>query len=124
MLAARSPGWRTLPPLDLKMPSNLREVSGLSLENMQHFRQRLDANQCNLFSFQGPHTQHRAHHSQTRVCARLIGLSYAQLRERREFGSRGNFGQLAGCVLSGDHDCRLLTGCAVTVEAMAYPICI
>ena len=51
------------------------------------------------------HTQHRAHHSQTRVCARLVWLSYAQLGERREFGRRGSFGEVACCVLSGDHVC-------------------
>ena len=62
-------------------------------------------------SFWKPHTQYRAHHSQTRVCARLIGLSYAQLRERREFGRRGGFGEVARCVLSGDHVCGVLGEC-------------
>jgi hypothetical protein len=33
MLAARFPGWRILPLLDLKMPSNLSEVSGSSLKS-------------------------------------------------------------------------------------------
>ena len=70
--------------------------------------------------FQGPHTQYRAHHSKTRVCARLIGLSYAQLRERREFGRRGGFGEVACCVLSGDHVCGVLSVCAVTVESIEY----
>lgn len=70
--------------------------------------------------FQGPHTQYRAHHSQTRVCARLIGLSYAQLRERREFGRGGGFGEVARCVLSGDHVCGMLSVCAVTVESIEY----
>ena len=70
--------------------------------------------------FQGPHTQYRAHHSQTRVCARLIGLSYAQLRQRREFGRGGGFGEVARCVPSGDHVCGMLSVCAVTVESIEY----
>jgi hypothetical protein len=75
------------------------------------------------FFFKGPRTQHRAHHSQTRVCARLIGLSYAQLGEGREFGRRGGFGEVACCVLSGDHVCGGIIECAGTVESIDDLIC-
>jgi hypothetical protein len=80
-------------------------------------------NAVSVRMFQASHTQHRAHHSQTRVCARLVGLSYAQLRERREFGRRGGFGEVACCVLSGDHVCGGLSGCADTVRVRGYLIC-
>lgn len=89
MLAGRFPAWRILLLLGLRMPSNLWwNVSGLFLEkSFGGVGMLIEA----IFS----HTQHRAHHSQTRVCARLIGLPYAQLGERREFGRRGGFDEVA-----------------------------
>jgi hypothetical protein len=57
-----------------------------------------------LCKLEDQHTQHCAHHTQTRVCIRLVGLSYAQLGERRQFGRSSGARELVCGVLAGDHD--------------------
>jgi hypothetical protein len=57
MPAARFPRWRILLLLDLKMPSNLREVSVLFLRITSAFDGDFDANQCDLSEGHIPNTE-------------------------------------------------------------------
>lgn len=58
-----------------------------------------------FYELEDQHTQHCGHHTQTRVRICLVGLSYAQLGERRQFGRSGGARELVCGVLTGDHDC-------------------
>lgn len=77
------------------------------------------ANQSFFYELEDQHTQHCGHYTQARVRICLVGLSYAQLGERRQFGRRGGARELICGVLSGDHDCGVFdrTGGEVVVNS-------